>query len=124
LLLIYPRHVNLTENIKKPAKSPKPPMWRVDRKLGVSGNAHSRPTPTKTKSYNFNRASVPIGKVAQIGILVAPPRFAAVQVVISAPIEQLLDPYNAVAARLRPIVAQIVNVPELAGAEHMAAQTD
>jgi NAD(P)-dependent dehydrogenase (short-subunit alcohol dehydrogenase family) len=44
--------------------------------------------------------------------------------VVSAPIQQLLDPYNAAAAQLRPIVAQIFNVPELAGAGHMTAQTD
>ena len=35
--------------------------------------------------------------------------------VVSAPIEQLLSPYNEAAASLRPIVAQIFNVPELAG---------
>jgi NAD(P)-dependent dehydrogenase (short-subunit alcohol dehydrogenase family) len=35
--------------------------------------------------------------------------------VVSAPIQQLLDPYNAVAEELRPTVAQIFNVPELAG---------
>ena len=35
--------------------------------------------------------------------------------VVSAPIEQLLGPYNATADALRPVVAQIFNVPELAG---------
>lgn len=35
--------------------------------------------------------------------------------VVSAPIEQLLVPYNDAAERLRPIVAQIFNVPELVG---------
>jgi NAD(P)-dependent dehydrogenase (short-subunit alcohol dehydrogenase family) len=35
--------------------------------------------------------------------------------VVSAPIRQLLDGYNASADALRPIVAQIFNVPELAG---------
>lgn len=35
--------------------------------------------------------------------------------VVSAPIQQLLEPYNAAAEALRPIVAQIFNVPELAG---------
>ena len=35
--------------------------------------------------------------------------------VVSAPIQQLLDDYNASAAALRPTVAQIFNVPELAG---------
>jgi NAD(P)-dependent dehydrogenase (short-subunit alcohol dehydrogenase family) len=34
--------------------------------------------------------------------------------VVSAPIKQLLDPYNAAAEQLRPIVAQIFNVPDLA----------
>ena len=36
--------------------------------------------------------------------------------VVSAPVEQLLGPYNATAEGLRPIVAGIFNVPELAGA--------
>jgi NAD(P)-dependent dehydrogenase (short-subunit alcohol dehydrogenase family) len=35
--------------------------------------------------------------------------------VVSPPIEQLLAPYNAGAEALRPVVAQIFNVPELAG---------
>lgn len=35
--------------------------------------------------------------------------------VVSAPIEELLTPYNAVADSLRPIVAQVFNCPELAG---------
>jgi NAD(P)-dependent dehydrogenase (short-subunit alcohol dehydrogenase family) len=35
--------------------------------------------------------------------------------VVSAPIQQLLGPYNAAADALRPIVAQIFSVPELAG---------
>ena len=35
--------------------------------------------------------------------------------VVSPPIRQLLEPYNAAAEELRPIVAQIFNVPELAG---------
>lgn len=35
--------------------------------------------------------------------------------VVSPPIQQLLEPYNAVAEQLRPVVAQIFNVPELAG---------
>jgi NAD(P)-dependent dehydrogenase (short-subunit alcohol dehydrogenase family) len=41
--------------------------------------------------------------------------------VVSAPIEQLLAPYNHAAEQLRPIVAQIFNVPELAGIEQRAA---
>jgi NAD(P)-dependent dehydrogenase (short-subunit alcohol dehydrogenase family) len=35
--------------------------------------------------------------------------------VVSAPIQQLLNPYNAAADGLRPVVAQIFNVPELVG---------
>jgi len=35
--------------------------------------------------------------------------------VVSAPIQQLLGAYNATADALRPVVAQIFNVPELAG---------
>jgi NAD(P)-dependent dehydrogenase (short-subunit alcohol dehydrogenase family) len=37
--------------------------------------------------------------------------------VVSPPIQQLLEPYNAAAEGLRPIVAQIFNVPELAGSQ-------
>jgi len=41
--------------------------------------------------------------------------------VVSAPIEQLLAHYNDAAEQLRPIVAQIFNVPELAGIQKGAA---
>lgn len=41
--------------------------------------------------------------------------------VVSPPIQQLLEPYNATAEQLRPIVAQIFNVPELAGIQAAAA---
>jgi NAD(P)-dependent dehydrogenase (short-subunit alcohol dehydrogenase family) len=41
--------------------------------------------------------------------------------VVSAPIRQLLEPYNAAAEDLRPIVAQIFNVPELAGVQRVIA---
>jgi NAD(P)-dependent dehydrogenase (short-subunit alcohol dehydrogenase family) len=41
--------------------------------------------------------------------------------VVSPPIRQLLEPYNAAAEELRPIVAQIFNVPELAGVRRTAA---
>src|SRR5262249_11556863 len=45
--------------------------------------------------------------------------------VVSLPIHQLLEPYNATAAALRPVVAQIFNVPELAGsAKSTAAGAD
>jgi NAD(P)-dependent dehydrogenase (short-subunit alcohol dehydrogenase family) len=40
--------------------------------------------------------------------------------VVSPPIQQLLEPYNAAAEALRPVVAQIFNVPELARAPLMA----
>lgn len=40
--------------------------------------------------------------------------------VVSAPIEQLLAPYNEAAETLRPIVAQIFNVPELAELQQAA----
>ena len=41
--------------------------------------------------------------------------------VVSAPIEQLLAAYNEAAEGLRPVVAQIFNVPELAGVKQQAA---
>jgi len=44
--------------------------------------------------------------------------------VVSAPIQQLLEPYNAAAEELRPIVAQIFNVPELAGLHGSAAAAE
>ena len=37
--------------------------------------------------------------------------------------QQLLDPYNASADALRPIVAQIFNVPELAGSQRTEIAT-
>jgi NAD(P)-dependent dehydrogenase (short-subunit alcohol dehydrogenase family) len=40
----------------------------------------------------------------------------AFRTVVSAPVEQLLGPYNAAAEALRPIIAAIFNVPELAQA--------
>ena len=40
--------------------------------------------------------------------------------VVSPPIQQLLGSYNAAAEELRPIVAQIFNVPALAGAQRVA----
>jgi NAD(P)-dependent dehydrogenase (short-subunit alcohol dehydrogenase family) len=41
--------------------------------------------------------------------------------VVSPPIRQLLEPYNAAAEALRPVVAQIFNVPDLARAPLVAA---
>ena len=43
------------------------------------------------------------------------PEQRPVRTVVSAPIQQLLDAYNVAADALRPVVAQIFNVPELAG---------
>ena len=43
--------------------------------------------------------------------------------VVSPPIEQLLGQYNAAAEALRPVVAQIFNVPELAGPVSSVAST-
>jgi hypothetical protein len=40
--------------------------------------------------------------------------------VVSAPIRQLLEPYNAAAEQLRPIIAQIFNVPTLAAVQPTA----
>ena len=40
--------------------------------------------------------------------------------VVSPAMQQLLEPYNAAAEQLRPIVAQIFNVPELAGVQPAA----
>ena len=40
--------------------------------------------------------------------------------VVCPPIRQLLEPYNAAAEELRPIVAQIFNVPGLAGGQRIA----
>jgi len=42
--------------------------------------------------------------------------------VVSSAIQPLLEPYNTAAEALRPVVAQIFNVPELAGAGQMAAK--
>ena len=44
--------------------------------------------------------------------------------VVSAPITQLLESYNAAAEQLRPSVAQIFNVPELAGLQRHATAAD
>jgi len=43
--------------------------------------------------------------------------------IVSPPIEQLLGSYNTAAEALRPLTAQIFNVPELARASHPAAAT-
>ncbi len=44
--------------------------------------------------------------------------------VVSAPIRQLLEPYNAAAEQLRPIVAQIFNVPTLAAVQRTASAAE
>ncbi len=53
---------------------------------------------------------------ALVRIIEADPAERPFRTVVSAPIQQLLEPYNAAAESLRPIVAQIFNVPDLAGA--------
>ncbi len=52
---------------------------------------------------------------ALVALIDMAPEQRPFRTVVSAPIEQLLDAYNASADALRPIVAQIFNVPELAG---------
>src|SRR5262249_52732322 len=46
-----------------------------------------------------------------------PPGTRPFRTVVSPPIQQLLEPYNAAAEGLRPVVAQIFNVPELAAGQ-------
>jgi hypothetical protein len=53
-----------------------------------------------------------------------PPSVRPFRTVVSAPIRQLLEPYNDAAEQLRPIVAQIFNVPALAGAQGTAGAAD
>ena len=52
---------------------------------------------------------------ALVALIDMPPSQRPFRTVVSAPIEQLLGPYNAAADALRPVIAQIFNVPELAG---------
>jgi NAD(P)-dependent dehydrogenase (short-subunit alcohol dehydrogenase family) len=52
---------------------------------------------------------------ALLALIDMSPQERPFRTVVSAPIRQLLDPYNATAEALRPVVAQIFNVPELAG---------
>ena len=52
---------------------------------------------------------------ALVALIDMPPTQRPFRTVVSAPIEQLLGPYNAAADALRPVIAQIFNVPELAG---------
>ena len=44
--------------------------------------------------------------------------------IVSPPLQQLLEPYNAAAEELRPIVAQMFNVPELAGLGRAASAAE
>ena len=44
--------------------------------------------------------------------------------VVSAPLVELLQSYNATAEQLRPAVAQMFNVPELAGTQLIAAAAE
>jgi NAD(P)-dependent dehydrogenase (short-subunit alcohol dehydrogenase family) len=41
--------------------------------------------------------------------------------IVSAPVRPLIEPYNTMAEQLRPIIAQIFNIPELAGSARAAA---
>jgi NAD(P)-dependent dehydrogenase (short-subunit alcohol dehydrogenase family) len=52
---------------------------------------------------------------ALVRLVEADPGERPFRTIVSAPIQQLLSPYNEVAESLRPVVAQIFNVPELAG---------
>ena len=52
---------------------------------------------------------------ALVALIDMAPEQRPFRTVVSAPMQQLLDPYNANAEALRPMVAQIFNVPELAG---------
>ena len=62
-----------------------------------------------------NPGSVEVAE-ALVRLIEAQPSERPFRTVVSPPIQQLLEPYNAAAEGLRPIVAQIFNVPELAGA--------
>ena len=50
---------------------------------------------------------------AFVRLVEMPPGTRPFRTVVSPPIQQLLEPYNAAAEGLRPVVAQIFNVPEL-----------
>lgn len=52
---------------------------------------------------------------ALVGLIDMAPERRPFRTVVSPPIHQLLKPYNATADALRPVVAQIFNVPELVG---------
>ncbi len=58
---------------------------------------------------------------ATIGLIDMPAAARPFRTVVGANIGDLLNPYNAAAEALRPIVAQIFNVPELAGSIAAAA---
>jgi NAD(P)-dependent dehydrogenase (short-subunit alcohol dehydrogenase family) len=58
---------------------------------------------------------------ALVGLIDMAPERRPFRTVVSAPIEQLLSAYNATADSLRPVVAQIFNVTELAGSASSAA---
>lgn len=60
-----------------------------------------------------NPGSAEVGE-ALVGLVEAAPGSRPFRTVVSTPIEQLLQPYNAAAEGLRPIIAQIFNVPDLA----------
>lgn len=58
---------------------------------------------------------------ALVSLIDMAPEQRPFRTVVSAPIQQLLGTYNASAEALRPVVAQIFNVPELAGSRVVEA---
>jgi NAD(P)-dependent dehydrogenase (short-subunit alcohol dehydrogenase family) len=86
----------------------------ADRVLGVFQNAISRPGAPGSEE---------VGE-AFVRLVEMEPGSRPFRTIVSAPIQQLLEPYNAAAEELRPIVAQIFNVPELAGLPRNAAAAD
>lgn len=64
------------------------------------------------------------GEVAEalVALVEMPAGTRPFRTVVSPPIQQLLEPYNGAADALRPVVAQIFNVPELASPIAGAAQ--
>jgi hypothetical protein len=56
---------------------------------------------------------------AIVALIDMAPNHRPFRTIVSAPIQQLLDAYNASADALRPVVAQIFTVPELAGSPNL-----
>lgn len=78
----------------------------ADRVLGTFKSAISAPDA---------RGSEDVAE-ALVRLIETEPAGRPFRTVVSPPIQQLLEPYNATAEALRPVVAQIFNVPDLAGA--------